>query len=101
MKKLQMNIYLSETDGNGELPLHEVLVRKLLHLAISGATVTHGVMGYGRHGKVHRKRLFGVSDDRPIVITAIDTAERIRSTLPELKLMLPGALITLTEVEVA
>ena len=101
MTKLQLNIYLNEADGDGELPLHEVLVRRLLHLEIAGATVTQGVMGYGRHGKVHRKRLFGVSDDRPIVIFAIDHAERIRLILTELKTMLPEALITLQEVEVA
>ncbi len=101
MKKLQLSIYLNEADGNGELPLHEVLVRRLLYLEVAGATVTQGVMGYGRRGKVHRKRLFGVSDDRPIIITAIDQAERIRSILPELKSMLPEALITMIEVEVA
>ncbi len=99
MKKLQLTIYVNETDMSGDLPLHEVVVRRLLHLEVSGATVMQGVMGYGRHGKVHRKRLFGVSDDRPMLITAIEEEGKLRKILPELKQMLPDALITLQEVE--
>ena len=100
MKKLQLTIYLNESDLSGDLPLHEVIVRRLLHLEILGATVTRGLMGYGKHGKVHRKRLFGVSDDRPIIITTVDDAARLRTVLPELKAMVPEGLITLQDVEV-
>ncbi len=100
MTKLQLTIYVNEADMAGDLPLHELVVRRLLHLEIAGATVQRGVMGYGKHGKVHRKRLLGVSDDRPVVITAVDTDARIRPVLPELKLMVTEGLITLQEVEV-
>jgi PII-like signaling protein len=100
MIKHQLTIYVKETDMSGDLPLHEVLVRRLLHLDISGATVMVGVMGYGKHGRVHRKRLFGVSDDRPLVINAIDDEPRLRAALPELRALAPGALMVLQEVEV-
>ena len=100
MKKLQLTIYLNESDMSGDLPLHEVIVRRLLHLEILGATVTRGLMGYGKHGKVHRKRLFGVSDDRPIVITTVDDAARLRMVLPEIKAMVSEGLITLQDVDV-
>jgi PII-like signaling protein len=100
MKKLQLTIYVNEADMTGDVPLHEALIRRLLHLRIAGATVTRGLMGYGKHAMVHRKRLFGVSDDRPIVITAIDDAARLRLLLPELKALVPEGLITIQEVEV-
>ena len=100
MKKLQLSIYVNEADRIGEVPLHEDLVQRLLHFNIAGATVTPGLMGYGRHGTVHRKRLFGVSDDRPVVITAIDDEARIRPILTEVKSLVPEGLITLQEVEV-
>ena len=99
MKKLQLSVFLKETDQKNDLPLHEVIVRRLLHSGIAGASVLRGVMGYGKHGHVHRTRLFGVSDDRPIVIIAVDDHDRILAFLPELKLLLPGGLITITEVE--
>lgn len=100
MTKLQMTIYVNEADRVGDIPLHEALVRRLLHLDVAGVTVTRGVMGYGKHGKVHRKRLFGVSDDRPMVITAIDDEVRLRSVLPEIRGVVVEGLITLQEVQV-
>lgn len=101
MTKLQLTIYLNEADRKGDLALHEVVVRRLLHLEIAGATVTLGVMGYGRHGQVHSRRLLGVSDDRPVIITTIDNADRIRGLLPELKALVPEGLFTLHEIEIA
>lgn len=100
MKKLQLTIYLNEEDRIGDVKLHEDIVRRLLHFELAGATVTRALMGYGRHGKMHKKRLFGISDDRPIVITAIDDEARIRPILKELKALLPEGLITLQEVEI-
>ena len=101
MKKLQLNIYINEADMIGDVPLHEDIVRRLLHFHIAGATVTRGLMGYGKHSRVHRKRLFGVSDDRPLVITSVDDESRIRPILPELRSIVLEGLIVLQEVEVA
>lgn len=100
MKKMQLTIYLKEADRAGDFPLHEDIVLRLLSFEIAGATVTSGVMGYGKHGRVHRKRLFGVADDRPVVITAIDDEARIRPILIELKSLVSEGLITLHEVDV-
>lgn len=99
MKKLQLTIYLKETDRSGDLPLHELIVRRLLHSGIVGATVLRGVMGYGRHRHVHRTRLFGVSDDRPIVIQVVDDHDRVLAIIPELKALVPNGLLTVQEVE--
>ncbi|MCL5744361.1 MAG: DUF190 domain-containing protein [Acidobacteria bacterium] len=41
-----------------------------------------------------------MSDDRPITVTAIDEEEKIRHALPELRRMLPEALIAMVDVEV-
>lgn len=99
MKKLQVSIYLKETDRHDDLPLHELIVRRMLHTGVAGATVLRGVMGYGRHRHIHRTRLFGVSDDSALLIIAVDDHDRILTILPELKKLLPGGLITVQEVE--
>ena len=97
---LQLTIYVDETDTRGELPLFEVIVRRLLHLDVAGATVHRGVMGYGKHGKVHRQRLFGVSDDRPIMVLAVDEADKIRRVAPEIRAMVTEGLVTISPIEV-
>jgi PII-like signaling protein len=50
--------------------------------------------------KVHHKRLFGVSDDKPIVITVVDNELKIREILPEIKSMIKEGLIVLLDAEV-
>ena len=97
--KLQVTVFLNAADMSGDVPLHEIIVRRLLHLHIAGATVLRGIMGYGGHGQVHRKRLLGVSDDQPIVIISIDEQSKIQDVLPELRKLAPDALITVGAVE--
>jgi uncharacterized protein len=98
MTKLQVTIYLKETEMNGDIPLYESIVRRLLNLEIAGTTVLRGMMGYGRHGHVHRRRLLGVSDDHPVLVIAIDEPAKIQAVLPELRKLYPEGLITLQEV---
>ena len=95
-KKMLM-VFLDETDKYADLPAYEAVVRKLLQMEISGASVLTGIMGFGRHHLVHRKRLLGVADDRPVTILAIDDEEKIRSVLPSIRRMVPEALIALVD----
>lgn len=97
---LLLTIYVDETDTTGEMPLYEAIVRRLLRDEIAGATVQRGIMGFGSHARVHRKRLFGVSDDRPIVISAIDSAGKIRAAAKGVQEMVREGLVTIQTVEV-
>jgi uncharacterized protein len=97
---LMLNVFVDETDMEGEVPLYEAIVRCLLHRHIAGATVQSGLMGFGRHGQVHRKRLFGVSDDKPVVISVVDEEAKIRAVLPEIRGMVREGLVTVMPVEV-
>mgnify|MGYP003704818339 CR=1 FL=1 len=47
--KLQLSVYLNETARVDDMPLHELIVRRLLHSGIAGASVMRGIMGYGEN----------------------------------------------------
>ena len=98
--KLQLTIYIKQTDMSGDLSTYEVIIRHLHHAEIAGATALRGSMGYGRHGHVHRKGLLGISDDHPMIIVAIDDAAKIEAILPALREMVKGSLMTLQEVSI-
>jgi uncharacterized protein len=98
MKMLQ--IYVDETDLWETGALYEAIVRRLRQLQLNGATVTLGVMGFGTKGHVHHKHLFGVSDDKPVVITVVDSEEKIRAALPEIRAMVKEGLVVLLDAEV-
>lgn len=95
-------IYVDETDtfGDTRIPLYEAIVEKLFELGIDGATVHIGVMGYGANRRLHRKGLFGVTDDRPVTISAIDTDARLRAALPAIRPMVAEGLVFLTPGEI-
>lgn len=93
-------IFVDETDMWQESRLYEVIVVALQRHGIAGATVNSGLMGYGRHRRIHRKGLFGVSDDRPVTIIAVDTEENIRAVLPTIVPMVREGLVMLQDAEV-
>jgi PII-like signaling protein len=95
-------IYIDETDtwGDARMPLYEAIVEKLFELGIDGATVNSGIMGYGVNRRLHKKRLFGVTDERPVTISVIDSEARIREALPKLAQMVSEGIIFLVDGEV-
>ena len=94
-------IYVDESDiwGDAHTPLYEAIVRRLRQLSIAGATVQFGVMGFGSHQKVHHKRLFGISDDKPVIITTVDNEAKLRQVLPEIRGMVQEGLLVLLDLE--
>lgn len=99
MKK-SLVIFTDETDMWQDMPLYAAIVITLERHGIAGATVNRGLMGFGRHRKIHRKGLFGVSDDRPVTIVAVDSEEKIRAVLSVVVPMVKEGLILLQDVEV-
>jgi uncharacterized protein len=93
-------IYLDETDVWEDLPLYEAIVRRLLQHGISGATVHRGIMGYGFQQRVHHKRLFGISDDRPVTISVVEEEANLRPFIAEIRGMVGDSLMVMLDVEV-
>src|SRR5580765_5954880 len=92
-------IYVNESDRWHDTPLYEALVDRLRHLHVAGATAHAGLVGFGHHTRVHHKRLFGITDDRPIMITAVDDEAKLRAVLPEMRAMINEWLILLLDAE--
>ena len=92
-------VYVDENDAWGTTPLYEAIIRRLRQLGVAGATAQAGMMGFGSQKHVHHKGLFGVSDDRPVVITCVDTEAKLREALPEIQAMVKEGLIVLLDAE--
>jgi PII-like signaling protein len=90
-------VFVDETDMWDNLPLYEVIIKKLAKHKIVGATAIDGMMGYGAHGKLHKRGLFGVSDDKPVVIISVDYEEKLRNAIPDIEKMVEEGLILLLD----
>ena len=94
-----LRIHFGEDDKWHDKPLYEALVMKCRELDIAGATVFRGIEGYGASSLIHKRHLLR-SSDRPIMVSVIDTEEKIKSLIPALDEMVDEGLIAMSEVEV-
>ena len=95
-----LQIFIEDSDRWEGDPLCEAIVRLLHKRGIAGATVWNGVMGYGAAGRIHHRGLFGVTDEKPVIITAIDSEESLRKVVTEILPMVKEGVVALTDAEV-
>lgn len=95
-----MRIHIGEGDKWKGKPLYQALVELFRRENFSGVTVLRGIGGYGSTSRYHTEKILRLSQDLPVVIETVETAERIESLLPRLDEMVGGGLITLEKVRV-
>jgi uncharacterized protein len=81
-------------------PLFSEIVHRAHEAGLAGATVLHGIEGFGASSRIHTARLLSLSEDLPVVIVIVDSHERIRGFLPELEEMVTEGLVILDDCEV-
>jgi PII-like signaling protein len=96
----KLTIYVGDSDRHGRKPLHLAIVELLHEESVSGATVLHGIEGYGAHKQIHTMRILDLSGDLPVVIVAVDLPEKIEAVLPKLDEMIGGGLVTTEDVRI-
>ena len=92
-----LRLHFSEHDRYRGKPLYEAVVDKCREMKIAGATVYRGLEGYGGTAEIHRQHL--LSHDLPILVTVIDSAEKIAALLPAVEEMIDQGLIAMSDVE--
>jgi PII-like signaling protein len=75
-------------------------MEEMRRAGLAGATSLKGILGFGGHSIVHAARILDRSSDLPVVIEAVDTAEKIEAFLPTLDRMVSEGLVTLENVGV-
>ena len=93
-------VIVKESDVWHGVPLYTAVVHRLRQAGVAGATVHAGIMGFGKHHRIHHKGLFGIADDRPITVIAVDRDEVLRAAFADATEMLHGALAVLLPAEV-
>jgi PII-like signaling protein len=96
----RLTIYLEQTEHHGDVSEYVEIVERARRDGLAGATVVQGVEGFGGAASVHRRHALAVKDDAPVVITVVDTAEKIGAFLYEVERLLPHGLVVRQSVEV-
>ncbi len=95
-----LRIYASETDRCDGGLLHEKIVNRAHALGIAGATVLHGIMGYGASSRVHTSKILRLSEDLPVVIEIVDAEHKLQPILAFLSEHAADALVTMENVRI-
>lgn len=95
-----MRIFMGEADRWHEEPLYDAIVKQLRMMDIAGATVYRGILGYGAKGHTHKKSFFHVARDLPIMISVIESGEKLNQAAAVIEEMLHDGLIVISDVEI-
>jgi len=96
-----IRIIVGESDKWQHKPLHRALLERLRQEGFAGATVLHGIAGFGARSVIHTTHLLDLSTDLPVVIEVVDDAahaDRLVEILDEM--MVQGGLVTMEKVRV-
>ena len=94
-----LRVFLGEADKWRGQPLYEAMVSQLRMMDIAGATVYRGIMGYGAKGHEHKRSVFHPMRDLPIMLSVIDSPEKIAAAAEAIEGMLEDGLIVTSDVE--
>jgi PII-like signaling protein len=100
-EQLLARIFLGEADKWHHQPLHRAILERLRREGFAGATVFHGVAGFGAASVIHTANIVDLSADLPVVIEVVDDQAHMDRLVPILDEMLTGgALVTMEKVSV-
>jgi PII-like signaling protein len=95
-----MRIYIGENDRWHDKPLYQALVESLRANDIAGVTVYQGILGYGANRRIHQQKALNLSHDHPIMLSIVETEEKLRAFVPVLDDMVKQGLVVLSDVDI-
>ena len=95
-----MRIFVGENDKWRDKPLHKALIESMRANDIAGVTVYQGILGYGANRRVHKETTLNLSHDRPMMLSVVDTEEKLKGYFPILDSMVQQGLVVLSDVDI-
>jgi PII-like signaling protein len=95
-----MRIYIGEADQWKDKPLYKALVEAMRANDIAGVTVYRGILGYGAHRRMHKDKALHLSHDCSIMLSAVDSEEKLRALLPIVDQMVEEGLVVFSDVDI-
>ena len=99
-EQVLVRVFIGESDRWKRRPLSIALLERLRKEGFAGATVFHGVAGFGAHSVLHTASILRLSEDLPVVVEIVDTDEHVKRLLPILDEMVTEGLVTMEKATV-
>jgi len=99
-KAKMMRIFIGDSDQWRDKPLHEALVQAMRANDLAGVTVFRGILGYGAHRRIHKEKPLHLSHDYSIMLSVVDTEEKLEAFLPTVDEMVAEGLVVFSDVDI-
>jgi PII-like signaling protein len=96
----RLTIFVDETDRHHHKPVYTEIVHRAQQSGMAGASVFHGIEGYGASNHLHTTRLLSLSEDLPVMVVVVDEPQRITSFLEKIDDLIKDGLVMIEEVNV-
>ncbi len=96
---IEVKLFIDEDDRYKGKPVHEHIMRLLMHHGIRGASSFSARAGFGKKHHLHHPGALGAVDEGPIMILFIDEDEKVRAVLPLVKEVVHDGLVVMHQVQ--
>jgi PII-like signaling protein len=93
-------IYVAEDQQYHGSAAYVAILDFLFFRAVSGATVTRGIAGFGSDHQMHTTRLVDLATRLPVKVEFIETAQKVEELLPKLQTMVGSGLIEMHDTTI-
>ncbi|MGZ6832952.1 MAG: DUF190 domain-containing protein [Mycobacteriaceae bacterium] len=99
-RALRLTIFVGETDTYHHRPLYHKIVWRARRAGLAGASVFHGIEGFGPSHRIHGAHVLHLREERPIAIIIVDAADRIHAFISQINQLITRGLLVTDPVDV-
>ncbi len=92
---LKLTAYFEERLRYGDRFLSDALLDRCADNAVATSVVLRGIASFGPHHVLRSDQSLSLSEDSPIAVAAVDTADKMAALADEISAMVPRGLVTL------
>jgi PII-like signaling protein len=96
----RIRMFIGEAEQWQGKPLYRAILEAVQRAGGAGATVMRGIEGFGPAHHLSTERLPDISENLPLVIEIVDSAEGVERLLPVLDRLVQRGMITVNPVEI-
>ncbi len=92
-----VRIFIGDGDKWHHQPLYRAILERLRREGFAGATVLHGVAGFGAASIIHTSSLVDLSGDLPVILEVVEDEAHVQRLFAVLDEMIAGGALVTTE----
>lgn len=98
-EQVLVRVFIGESDKWYGRPLYMALIERLRQEGFAGATIVHGIAGFGARSLLHTSHLLRLSEDLPVLIEIVEKEAELDRLKSILEGMLTKGLVTVDRVQ--